>query len=71
MNPETKKKLVELGFTEDKPSYFTLSRGGYTINFYVKSEKFHEIWMTVPHSNVWKVMLSLADHSGAVEAGME
>ena len=23
MNPETQKKLVELGFTEDKPGHFT------------------------------------------------
>ena len=71
MNPKTQKKLVELGFTEDKPDHFTISKCGYTINFYVKSEKYHEIWMAVPHSNVWKVMLPLADHPEAVVAGME
>ena len=71
MNPETQKKLVELGFTEDKPGHFTLSRCGYTFNAYVKSEKFHEIWMTVPHDNGWNVGWPLADHPKAVAAGME
>lgn len=75
MNPETQKKLVELGFTEDKPGHFTLSRCGYTFNAYVKSEKYHEIWMTVPmkglHDDDWNVGWPLADHPEAVAAGME
>ena len=71
MNPKTQKKLVELGFTEDKPGHFTLSRCGYTFSAYVKSEKYHEIWMTVPQDNGWNVGWPLTDHTGAVEAGVE
>lgn len=71
MNTETQKKLVELGFTEDKPGHFTLSRCGYTFNAYVKSEKFHTIWMTVPSGDDYSVGWPLADHPEAVVAGME
>ncbi len=71
MNPETQKKLIELGFTEDKPGHFTLSRCGYTFNAYMKSEQFHEIWMTVPQDNGYNVGWALADCPEAVVAGME
>ena len=71
MNPETQKKLVELGFTEDKPGRFTLSRCGYIFNAYVKSEKFHEIWMGVSYVEGYSVGWSLEDHPEAVAAGME
>ena len=71
MNSETKKKLVEFGFTEDRPGHFALSRCGYTFNAYVKSEKYHEIWMTIPDDDGWNVGWPLADHPKAVEAGME
>ena len=71
MNPETQKKLVELGFTEDKPDHFTLSRCGYTFNAYVKSEKLHTIWMTVPCGEGYSVGWPLDDCPEAVEAGVE
>ena len=71
MNPKTQKKLVELGFTEDKPGHFTLSKCGYIFNAYMKSEKFHTIWMTVLHDNGWTTFWPLPDQPEAVEAGME
>lgn len=71
MKPETQKKLVELGFIEDKPSHFTLSRCGYTINAYVKSAKFHEIWMSIPYGDGYSVGWPLEDCPEAVAAGIE
>jgi len=71
MNPETQKKLVELGFTEDKPGHFTLSRCGYTFNAYMKSEKFHEIWMGFQYDNDASVGWTLEDCPEAVAAATE
>lgn len=71
MKRETQKKLFELGFTEDTPGHFTLSRCGYTFNARVKSERFHTIWMTVPCSEGYAVGWPSEDSPKAVEAGME
>ena len=71
MNPETKKKLVELGFTEDKPDHFTLSRCGYTFNVYVKPEQSHTIWMSIPYGDGYSVGWPLADHPEAVDECIE
>ena len=71
MNPETKKKLVELGFTEDKLDHFTLSRYGYTFNAYVKSENSNKIWMGFLYNNGASVGWTLKDCPEAVAAATE
>ncbi len=71
MNPETQKKLAELGFTEDKPGHFTISRCGYAFNAYVKSEKYHLIWIQIPTDDGYSVAWQLDDCPEAVTAGME
>lgn len=68
MNIETKKKLVELGFTEDKPGHFALSRCGYTFNAYVKSENSNNIWMGFQYDNGANVGWTLSDLPEAVAA---
>lgn len=71
MKCETQKKLFELGFTEDTPGHFTLSRCGYTFNARMKSERFHTIWMAVLCGEGSAVGLPSEDSPKAVEAGME
>lgn len=71
MKRETQKKLAELGFTEDKPGHFTLSRCGCAFSVRMKSERFHTIWMAVPCGEGYAVGWPSEDSPKAVEAGME
>jgi hypothetical protein len=70
MNPETQKKLVELGFTEDKPGHFTLSRCGYVLNAYVKPEKHNLIWIQIPYDDGYSIAWPLDDCPDAVSAAL-